>query len=137
MMSQPHMGSQYWQQPMRNMLPPLSYMQVEEEQWPNTALGSNLRVSVDGSMGAWPGDNQYNCKDGYNCPDPSLKPLNRYDGNQRRSVWVSAGDSNAFSFSANSNVSWIAVFASLSYAGCFVVVSHGQQHRRKYNVKRL
>ncbi|SJX66434.1 uncharacterized protein SRS1_16757 [Sporisorium reilianum f. sp. reilianum] len=109
MMSQPHMGSQYWQQPMRDMLPPLAYVRVEDEAWPNTALGSNLRVGVDGSMGAWPGDNQYNCADGYNCPDPSLRALSRYDANQQRSVWVSAGDSNAFAFSATTNVSWLHV----------------------------
>ena len=109
MMSQPHMGSQYWQQPLRNMLPPLDYVDVEHEVWPNTALGSNIRVGVDASMGAWPGDNQYNCADGYNCPDPSLKPLNRYDGDQKRRIWVSAGDSNPFSFSATTNVSWLSV----------------------------
>lgn len=107
MMSQPHMGSQYWQQPMRNMLPPLSYVHVEDEAWPNTAMGSNIRVGVDGSKGAWPGDNQFNCAQGYNCPDPSLRALGRYDGNQRRSIWVSAGDSNPFSFSATTNVSWL------------------------------
>lgn len=109
MMSQPHMGSQYWQQPMRNMLEPLAFMQVEDEEWPNTALGSNLRVSVDGSMGAWPGDNQYNCKDGYNCPDPNLRVLGKYDGDQSRRVSVGAGDSNPFSFSATTNVTWLSV----------------------------
>ncbi|SNX87744.1 uncharacterized protein MEPE_06454 [Melanopsichium pennsylvanicum] len=109
MMSQPHMGSQYWQQPMRNALPPLSYVEVQGEMWPNTALGSNLRVSVDASMGAWPGDNQYNCQDGYNCPDPSLMTLNRYDGNQNRRIWVSAGDDNPFSFTATSNATWLKV----------------------------
>ncbi|EST07409.1 hypothetical protein PSEUBRA_003235 [Kalmanozyma brasiliensis GHG001] len=109
MMSQPHIGSQYWQQPMRNMLPPLAYVDVAGQSWPNTAMAGNIRVSVDGSMGAWPGDNQYNCADGYNCPDPSLRPLGRYDGDQKRRVWVSAGDDGAFAFSATTNVSWLSV----------------------------
>ncbi|GAC94323.1 hypothetical protein PHSY_001894 [Pseudozyma hubeiensis SY62] len=109
MMSQPHMGSQYWQQPMRNMMPALSQVEVVDSEWPDTAMGSNLRVSVDGSMGAWPGDNQYNCADGYNCPDPSLKMLSRYEGNQRRRVWVSSADAGEFAFSATTNASWLQV----------------------------
>lgn len=87
----------------------LSYVHREHEAWPNTAMNSNIRVGVDGSMGAWPGDNQYNCVDGYNCPDPSLKLLGRYDGDQKRRVWVSAGDSKKFAFSATSNISWLRV----------------------------
>lgn len=116
MMAQPHMGSQYWQQPMRNTVPPLSEVQVAHSDWPDTAMGSNIRVSVDASMGAWPGDNQYNCADGYNCPDPSLEALARYDGNQKRSIWVSTADSNAFSFSATTNVSWLHLDARLAWS---------------------
>nr|AJD81319.1 D-glucuronidase [Ustilago sp. SL-2014] len=129
MMSQPHMGSQYWQQPMRNMLPPLAYMHLDDT-WADTALGSNLRVGVDGSMGAWPGDNQYNCPDGYNCPDPTLPALTRYSGDQRRSIWVSAGDAQKFAFSATTNASWLGVAHRLATDSANATQGARYMHRR-------
>jgi hypothetical protein len=70
MMDQTHLGYNYWyeihqdlchmltthrQQPMRNTLPPLAYVQPLE-----TSLAGPLGASVEGSKGSVPGDNFYN-----------------------------------------------------------------------------
>jgi Gylcosyl hydrolase family 115 C-terminal domain len=55
MMDQTHIGYTYWQQPMRQMTPPLQYVQALEG-----SLSGDMRVSVEGQSGAIPGDDQYN-----------------------------------------------------------------------------
>jgi hypothetical protein len=55
MMDQTHIGYTYWQQPMRQMTPPLQYVQALE-----TSLSGDMRISVEGQLGVIPGDDQYN-----------------------------------------------------------------------------
>lgn len=68
-MSQPHINYQYWQQPMRQTLPPMTIIQ-KDDSWPiddgqsTAALTSGIRITIEGSNGAWPGDNRYNCAQG-------------------------------------------------------------------------
>jgi hypothetical protein len=54
MLDQTHLGYQYWQQPMRNSLPPLSYVQQRE-----ISLAGQLGVTCDGNNGTVPGDDFY------------------------------------------------------------------------------
>lgn len=54
MMDQTHLGYQYWQQPMRNSIPPLSYVQQRE-----IALAGQLGLTCDGNNGTVPGDDMY------------------------------------------------------------------------------
>ena len=53
-----------------------------------------------------PGDNQFQCSNGYNCGDPSLS-LDTFDPIQDRFVDVSAGGPIPFEFTVTTNVSWI------------------------------
>ncbi|KAG7661125.1 uncharacterized protein J8A68_005362 [[Candida] subhashii] len=55
MMDQTHLGYFYWQQPMRDVMPPVSILQQDDN-----ALSGSLGVSVDQSRGAVPGDDLYN-----------------------------------------------------------------------------
>lgn len=54
MLDQTHLGYQYWQQPMRNSIPPLGYVQQLE-----MSLAGGLGVTVEGSNGTVPGDDNY------------------------------------------------------------------------------
>jgi hypothetical protein len=55
MMDQTHLGYSYWQQPMRQSLPPLQYVQALE-----AGLNGDMRVAAEGQRGAIPGDDEYN-----------------------------------------------------------------------------
>lgn len=54
-MDQPHLGYQYWQNPMRNAMPA-----VAENLPTELAMSGLLGISIDGSRGAVPGDGWYN-----------------------------------------------------------------------------
>ncbi|KFY81676.1 hypothetical protein V500_11192 [Pseudogymnoascus sp. VKM F-4518 (FW-2643)] len=53
-MDQAHLGYDYWQQPMRNSLPPLAFVQTTE-----TSVAGNLGVGIEGSNATVSGDDQY------------------------------------------------------------------------------
>ncbi|KAB8304119.1 hypothetical protein EYC80_003539 [Monilinia laxa] len=53
-LDQTHLGYDYWQQPMRNALPPMSYVQALE-----TSLAGNIGVGIDGSNATVSGDDNY------------------------------------------------------------------------------
>lgn len=55
MMDQTHLGYFYWQQPMRDVMPPVAWVQADD-----TSLGGEMGVTVDQSRGAVPGDDLYN-----------------------------------------------------------------------------
>lgn len=55
MMDQTHYGYNYWQQSMRNTLPPLAYSQLLEN-----SLAGSLGVAIESSNGSIPGDDRYN-----------------------------------------------------------------------------
>ncbi|ETN41045.1 uncharacterized protein HMPREF1541_02979 [Cyphellophora europaea CBS 101466] len=54
MMDQTHFGYDYWQQPMRDLAPPLSFVQQSQ-----VSLAGNLGVSCEGTNGTVPGDDNY------------------------------------------------------------------------------
>ncbi|KAK6613651.1 putative immunoglobulin I-set domain-containing protein [Botrytis cinerea] len=53
-LDQTHLGYDYWQQPMRNALPPMSYVQALE-----TSLAGNIGVGIEGSNATVSGDDNY------------------------------------------------------------------------------
>lgn len=77
MLSQPHIGYQYWQGPTRQSLPPTSRVSKRAFGYKN-GEPMTVRVSVENCFGAWPGDNKFNCPLGYDPPDPTLLPMDRY-----------------------------------------------------------
>jgi hypothetical protein len=105
MLAQPHINNQYWQQRNRNTLPPVSYVSPWDLTYPNGL--TSLRITVENSKGAWPGDNRFNCVQGYNCGDPVLPRMDPYG--QSRWVMVASGGPSGVNWSATANVSWVRV----------------------------
>ncbi|KZW01132.1 hypothetical protein EXIGLDRAFT_761138 [Exidia glandulosa HHB12029] len=105
MMDQTHLGYYYWQQPMQDTLPPLRFVRTRAP-----ALAGTMRITVEGSLGGWPGDNRNNCKDGYNCGQPVLATLSPY-GPRSRYVDVSPSGPKTFTFTATSLAPWLTVSA--------------------------
>ena len=103
-LSQPHINYQYWQWPPRNTLPPVSFVQWQQSSYAHQQMGT--RFTFENSLGAWPGDTQFNCRNGYECERPSLLPLDRY-GSGSRWVDVSSGGNRNLSFTASSTSPWL------------------------------
>ncbi|KAG9079371.1 hypothetical protein FS749_008573, partial [Ceratobasidium sp. UAMH 11750] len=101
-MDQTHLGYYYWQQPMTNTMPAVNRVAAKKQ-----ALAGPMRITIEGSLGAWPGDNSNQCAQGYNCPPPSLPPLDPYTPGKTRYIDISAGGPNTFSWTASSNASWL------------------------------
>lgn len=107
---------------MRNSLPQVTEVQMDA--WPMDgdkgspgALLSPMRVTIQGSKGANPGDNVNNCPDGYNCPPLTLPPLSRYSAQPSRWIDVSSGSWVDFTYTATANVSWLTVTPSSGSVG--------------------
>ncbi|KAH7316383.1 hypothetical protein B0J17DRAFT_697231 [Rhizoctonia solani] len=104
-MDQTHLGYYYWQQPMTNTMPAVNRVAAKKQ-----ALAGPMRITIEGD--AWPGDNSNQCEQGYNCPPPSLPPLDPYTPAKTRYIDVSAGGPNTFSWTASSNASWLTISPS-------------------------
>ncbi|KAM5532521.1 hypothetical protein V8D89_013808 [Ganoderma adspersum] len=106
MMDQTHIMYAYWQQPMTNSMPYVSAVQKNKQ-----ALAGAMRLTVEGSEGAWPGDNIKSCASGNFCPNPTLiiDPFNHY-GN--RYVDIGAGGPSPFTWVATSDQSWVKISPS-------------------------
>ncbi|KAL5314469.1 hypothetical protein ACEPPN_017109 [Leptodophora sp. 'Broadleaf-Isolate-01'] len=69
-LDQTHLGyTGYWQQPMRNTAPPLSFVQDLE-----TSLAGNIGVGVEGSNATVAGDDAYHANSGGTLVLPSMDP---------------------------------------------------------------
>ncbi|CAN6674770.1 hypothetical protein TRVA0_064S00386 [Trichomonascus vanleenenianus] len=86
MMEQTHLGYNYWQQPMRDLLPPLYWIQDSE------ATKGKVAIGVEGSFASIPGDDRYHELNGTVLSLPQLDPFGpksryidvfaRYSGDQ-------------------------------------------------------
>ncbi|OCH83989.1 hypothetical protein OBBRIDRAFT_742368 [Obba rivulosa] len=106
MMDQTHIMYYYWQQPMANTMPFVSKVQSRKQ-----ALPGAMRIVPEGTMGSWPGDNQYDCTAGYNCPNPTVY-LDAFVPAGNRFIDVGAGGPTPFTFTVTSNVSWAKITPS-------------------------
>lgn len=91
--------------PVRNSLPPVSYVDLRENSWNGDAIYT--RYTVENIAGAWPGDNQKNCAQGYNCGEPTLLTMDRYG--RPRWVDVGSGGPSNVSWTATPNSDWLKV----------------------------
>ncbi|KAJ3044534.1 hypothetical protein HDV00_001961 [Rhizophlyctis rosea] len=98
MMSQTHLGYVYWQQPMRQQMPPVGEVQIKE-----MGLPAPFVVTWEDSLGVWPGDNQANTGAFNNFVVPTF---DRY-GPQTKYVDVSPMSPNSFTWNAYKSVPWI------------------------------
>ncbi|KAJ6484507.1 hypothetical protein C8R47DRAFT_1280830 [Mycena vitilis] len=106
MMDQTHLGYAYWQQPMTNSMPPITRVQKNKQ-----ALPGVMRISPEGSLAAWPGDNMFQCAAQFSCPPPTIN-IDQFDPIPNRFIDVGAGGPAPFTFTAVSNSSWLNVSPS-------------------------
>ncbi|KAF8586413.1 glycoside hydrolase family 115 protein [Ramaria rubella] len=106
-MDQTHINYAYWQQPMQNTMPPVTRVPTKKQ-----ALPGPMRIALEGSDGAWPGDDMFDCAQEYSCSPPTLPTLDSFNPVQSRWVDISAGGPNTFSFNATSNVTWLHITPS-------------------------
>lgn len=64
-----HLGYSYWQQPMRNMLPPLTFVQTLE-----SSLGGEIGIAVEASNASVAGDDSYHDNSGNKLILPPMDP---------------------------------------------------------------
>ncbi|KAG8752462.1 hypothetical protein FRC14_007006 [Serendipita sp. 396] len=102
MAKQTHLGYWYWQQPMLDSMPAVTRVQKRQ-----VALPGPMRLTIEDSKGAWPGDNSNQCAQGYNCPPPTVMPITPFSPSQTRYFEVSAGGPTAFNWKATANVGWL------------------------------
>ncbi|KAG6826018.1 hypothetical protein H0H92_001436 [Tricholoma furcatifolium] len=101
MMDQTHLGYYYWQQPMTNSMAAVNRVQSRKQ-----ALAGVMRIAPEGIEGAWPGDNPYQCAQGYSCPPPTVN-LDPHSPFGNVYVDVGAGGPAPFTFVVNSTSSWV------------------------------
>ncbi|TFY76148.1 hypothetical protein EWM64_g7865 [Hericium alpestre] len=102
-MDQTHVMYYYWQEPTQNTMPPVSKVSTRK---PNIA--GVMRITPEGTMATWPGDNPYQCANGYSCPPPAMS-LDFYAPAGNRFVDLSSGGLIPFDFTATPNASWLKV----------------------------
>ncbi|PGH27923.1 hypothetical protein AJ80_00473 [Polytolypa hystricis UAMH7299] len=98
MMDQTHLGTDYWQQPMRNNLPPLQYTQIRER-----SLAGDMGVSVEGGFGVVPGDDERNI--GLSNNDLILPPIDPYI--PHRWIEIYSRGTESFEFKVSPHDSWV------------------------------
>ncbi|KAG2412534.1 hypothetical protein HFD88_010091 [Aspergillus terreus] len=96
-MDQTHLGYDYWQQPMRNTLPPLAYTQLLEE-----SLAGNMGVSVEGSNASVPGDDRWHSLSSNTL---TLPPIDPYGPD--RWIEVYSRGTEGFQFTVSPHDSWV------------------------------
>ena len=69
-----------------------------------------VRVSIENSHGAWPGDSVFNCAEGERCKGPTLMMMDPY-GAQSRWIDIATGGPRDVTFTAKPQESWIKVSA--------------------------
>ncbi|KAL1652346.1 hypothetical protein SLS58_000473 [Diplodia intermedia] len=96
MMDQTHLGYVYWQQSMRQVTPPLQYVQNLER-----SLRGDMGVSVEGSNASVPGDDQYHTLSSNSLTLPPIDPYS-----PRRWIDIYASGTNEFSWNVSA-ASWV------------------------------
>ena len=98
-LDQTHLGYDYWQQPMRNTIPPLGYVQETE-----IGLAGNMGVSVEASNGSVPGNSNYNVA--LSNPTLNLPPMDPY-GPKTRYIEIYSRGTGAFDFEVSTGASYV------------------------------
>ncbi|KIR81104.1 hypothetical protein I306_01818 [Cryptococcus gattii EJB2] len=103
-------------EPIRDSLPPIHFVNPFQPSRPGIPLREGdlpgqvayVRLTVENSLGAWPGDNVRNCERGYKCPDPILLPMDPW-GEQSRWIDIGAGGPKNVSWKMEVDVDWLTV----------------------------
>ncbi|PIA97916.1 hypothetical protein CB0940_05764 [Cercospora beticola] len=97
MMDQTHIGYSYWQQPMRQVLPPLRYVASMER-----SLVGDMKVAIQGSNASVPGDDRWHSL-GSNAL--TMNPYNRYG--QAQWIDIFQVGTLPFEWSISANATWL------------------------------
>jgi hypothetical protein len=113
MLDQTHINWKDRLEPDRDTLPPISFVNprtpyrvgipVPELTIPRE---TTLRVVVENSYGSWPGQNIWNCKSSYKCPDPTLLRMDPY-GVQKRWIEVRSGGARRVEWKGETDRDWL------------------------------
>jgi hypothetical protein len=105
-----HLGYEinYWQQPMRNILPPLSYVQSLE-----TSLAGNIGVGVEASNATVSGDDSYHANSGNTLVLPPMDPY----GPKTRWIDIFARGTAGCQWSLNSSAPYVITTPSSGSTG--------------------
>lgn len=108
MLDQPHLGYDYWQQPMRNAIPKISWVQEME-----TSLGGDLGISVEGSNATVPGDDMYHTLSSNTLTLPPMDPY----GPATRYIEIFSRGTTGCSWAANASLPFITLTPSSGHTG--------------------
>ncbi|KAM3422159.1 hypothetical protein BST61_g2529 [Cercospora zeina] len=97
MMDQTHIGYQYWQQPMRQTLPPLKYVANMER-----SLVGDMKVAIQGSNASVPGDDRWHS---LSSNALTMEPFDRYG----RPQWIDIFQVGTlpFEWTISANATWV------------------------------
>ncbi|KAH8813045.1 hypothetical protein F5884DRAFT_751339 [Xylogone sp. PMI_703] len=107
-LDQTHFGYDYWQQPMRNALPPLGYVQELE-----TSLAGNIGVGVEASNATVSGDDNYHA---LSSEVLSLPPMDPY-GPKQRWIDIFARGTSGCGWTIQIPVDYVTATPSTGYTG--------------------
>ncbi|OWZ51928.1 hypothetical protein C356_02122 [Cryptococcus neoformans c45] len=116
MWDQTHINYYTHLEPIRDSLPPIHLVNPFQPSRPGIPLKERdlpgqvgyVRLTVENSLGAWPGDSGRNCERGYKCPDPTLLPMDPW-GEQSRWIDIGAGGPKNVSWKMEVDVDWLTV----------------------------
>ena len=115
MLDQTHINWYDWLEPDRDTLPPVSFVNPHQPVLMGIPVPElhipyafSTRVTVENSIGAWPGRSKGNCKSSMKCPDPTLLTMDPY-GAKTRWIDVSAGGPRNVEFKVEVDQPWLKV----------------------------
>ncbi|CAK7210208.1 hypothetical protein SCUCBS95973_000701 [Sporothrix curviconia] len=124
MMDQTHLGYDgYWQQPMRNTLPAVTYVQTAF-----AALSGEIGVGVEGSNATVAGDDPFHANSGNTLTTPPLDPY----GPPRRYFDVFSRGVHACAWTAAASVPWLHLSQTAGVAGSNSTEDGGSHDTRVY-----
>ncbi|KIJ41114.1 glycoside hydrolase family 115 protein [Sphaerobolus stellatus SS14] len=91
---------------MQNTMPPVTRVPAKKQ-----ALPGPMRITMEGSLGAWPGDNMNDCAAEFSCPPPTLT-LDNFNPVQSRWINIGAGGPNTFTWNTTVDMPWAKVTPS-------------------------
>ena len=98
LVDQTHIGYSYWQQPMRNTMPPVNYVQALEQ-----SLAGPMGISVEGNNASVPGDDQFHALSSQQLTLPPLDPYMADPGSRWVDIYSKGNTAFDFTMSCNSS----------------------------------
>jgi len=115
MLDQTHINWFDWLEADRDTLPPVSFVNPHQPVLMGIPVPElhipysfSARVTVENSIGAWPGRNAGQCNSTMKCPDPALFTMDPY-GAKQRWIDISAGGPKNFNFHVERSHEWLTI----------------------------